>query len=226
MDDARAAEQSTLALGRVTWKTAIQLALLVLATLAVLRFVGNVEIGCGQRRSRGRRLDLGRARIRHRPGTPCHSRARIAGLDRCRHAGRPALGAAARDVVPEPCASLEPVLVTLLVRRVRSAVAVRLRVWWPRVKGSLRPLRTPKRVVLSIGGNLATEFLFAAALGLIALGSSRTTISGSVEEAGDGVTDQVRADQEEEHRHDHCVVTGHPGSETVQKLARSVAERE
>jgi hypothetical protein len=38
MDDARPAEQSTLALRRVAWKTAIQLALLVLATLAVLRF--------------------------------------------------------------------------------------------------------------------------------------------------------------------------------------------
>jgi hypothetical protein len=57
-------------------------------------------------------------------------------------------------------------------------------------------------------------------------GSSRTTISRSAGEAGDGVTDQLRADEEEEHRHDHCVVTGHPASETVQKLARPVAERE
>jgi hypothetical protein len=53
-----------------------------------------------------------------------------------------------------------------------------------------------------------------------------TSSSGLAEEAGGGVTDQLRTDEEEEHRHDHCIVTGQPASEAVQQLARPVAERD
>ena len=46
------------------------------------------------------------------------------------------------------------------------------------------------------------------------------------EKARDRVAGQLRTDEEEEHGHDHRVVTGHPASETVQQLARPVSERE
>jgi uncharacterized membrane protein YbhN (UPF0104 family) len=61
-------------------------------------------------------------------------------------------------------------LLTVLVRRIRRSVVERVRVWWPQVKSSLSPLRTPKRVALLIGGNLATELLFATSLGLMTRG--------------------------------------------------------
>jgi uncharacterized membrane protein YbhN (UPF0104 family) len=59
------------------------------------------------------------------------------------------------------------VLVVLLVRRIRRALVDRLRIWLPQVKTSLGALRASNKLVLLIGGNLATEVLFATALGLM-----------------------------------------------------------
>jgi hypothetical protein len=58
------------------------------------------------------------------------------------------------------------VLFSTLVARIRRTLVDRLRVWWPQVKTSLGALRRSNRLVLLIGGNLATELLFATALGL------------------------------------------------------------
>ena len=62
------------------------------------------------------------------------------------------------------------ILGLLLVGRVRRLVAGRVREWWPQVRVSLATLRAPNKLLLLIGGNLATELLFATALGLIARG--------------------------------------------------------
>ena len=58
----------------------------------------------------------------------------------------------------------------LLVRRVRTAVVDRVRAWWPEVRAALAGLRASRRLVLLVGGSLATELLFACALGLVAQG--------------------------------------------------------
>jgi len=52
------------------------------------------------------------------------------------------------------------------------------------------------------------------------------SLVGSAGEAGDGITDQLRTDEQEEQAHDHRVVTGHPAFETFQQLPRPVSERE
>jgi uncharacterized protein (TIRG00374 family) len=62
------------------------------------------------------------------------------------------------------------VLVMLLVGRIRNAIVNRVRVWWPQVRESLNALRQSNKLVLLLGGNLATEILFATTLGLIARG--------------------------------------------------------
>jgi len=62
------------------------------------------------------------------------------------------------------------VLTVVLVGRLRNAIVNRVRVWWPQVRESLNALRQSNKLVLLIGGNLATEILFASALGLIARG--------------------------------------------------------
>jgi glycosyltransferase 2 family protein len=62
------------------------------------------------------------------------------------------------------------VLVVALVGRLRRAIVGRLRVWWPQVTASLGALRASNKLVLLIGGNIATEVLFATALGLAARG--------------------------------------------------------
>jgi uncharacterized membrane protein YbhN (UPF0104 family) len=62
------------------------------------------------------------------------------------------------------------VLTVLLVGRLRNAIVNRVRVWWPQVRESLNALRQSNKLVLLVGGNLATEILFASALGLIARG--------------------------------------------------------
>jgi uncharacterized membrane protein YbhN (UPF0104 family) len=61
-------------------------------------------------------------------------------------------------------------IVLALVGRVRRFVAGRVREWWPQVKLSLSTLRSPNKLVLLVGGNLATEILFASALALIVRG--------------------------------------------------------
>jgi uncharacterized membrane protein YbhN (UPF0104 family) len=61
-------------------------------------------------------------------------------------------------------------LMLVAVRRIRRAVTSRAREWWPQVVASFSALRSPNKLLLLIGGNLATEILFASALGLMARG--------------------------------------------------------
>jgi glycosyltransferase 2 family protein len=64
------------------------------------------------------------------------------------------------------------VLVTVaalaVVRRVRRAITANVRRWWPDVRASLATLRSPHKLALLVLGSLATEILFAIALGLFA----------------------------------------------------------
>jgi len=62
------------------------------------------------------------------------------------------------------------VLVVLLVGRLRNKVVDRVKTWLPQVRASLGALRQSNKLILLIGGNLATEILFATTLGLIARG--------------------------------------------------------
>jgi uncharacterized membrane protein YbhN (UPF0104 family) len=54
------------------------------------------------------------------------------------------------------------------VRRVRGAVADNVRRWWPDVRSALGALRSSNKLALLVLGSLATEVLFAIALGLFA----------------------------------------------------------
>jgi len=60
------------------------------------------------------------------------------------------------------------VLVVALVRRLRGAIADRNGRWWPDVRASLAALRASHKLALLLLGSLATELLFATALGLFA----------------------------------------------------------
>jgi uncharacterized protein (TIRG00374 family) len=62
------------------------------------------------------------------------------------------------------------VLAVVLIGRVRRAVVARVREWWPEVRAAVGALRQSNKLALLIGGNIATEVLFATALGLCALG--------------------------------------------------------
>jgi uncharacterized membrane protein YbhN (UPF0104 family) len=57
-------------------------------------------------------------------------------------------------------------LVVVLVRRIRRAIAERVRTWLPQMRSGLDALRAPRKLAMLIGGNVATEVLFATALGL------------------------------------------------------------
>jgi uncharacterized protein (TIRG00374 family) len=59
-------------------------------------------------------------------------------------------------------------VVVVVVPRFRTAVETKIRAWWPEVKTSLQDLRASKKLKYLIGGKLATEVLFAIALGLFA----------------------------------------------------------
>jgi uncharacterized membrane protein YbhN (UPF0104 family) len=56
----------------------------------------------------------------------------------------------------------------LLLRRIRRAIADRVRRWWPDVRDAVLGLRSSNKLGLLLGGNVATEVLFATALGLFA----------------------------------------------------------
>jgi uncharacterized protein (TIRG00374 family) len=58
--------------------------------------------------------------------------------------------------------------VLVAVRRVRRAITGRVRTWWPDVRDAVRGLRASNKLALLIGGSLATELLFATALGIFA----------------------------------------------------------
>ena len=57
-----------------------------------------------------------------------------------------------------------------LIGRLRRQITSRVHKWWPEVRTTLASLRGSNKLALVIGGNLATEVLFATALGLIARG--------------------------------------------------------
>ncbi len=60
------------------------------------------------------------------------------------------------------------VLVFVFVDRVRRPVVKRVKEWWPEVKTSLTALRSSNKLRLLILGNIASELLFSAALGMFA----------------------------------------------------------
>jgi uncharacterized membrane protein YbhN (UPF0104 family) len=60
------------------------------------------------------------------------------------------------------------VAILAVVRRLRVAIAERVRRWWPEVRSSLAALRASHKLALLLIGSLATEVLFALALGLFA----------------------------------------------------------
>ena len=62
------------------------------------------------------------------------------------------------------------VLVVAFVRPLREAVLSRVRRWWPEAKASIGALRAGHKLLLLIGGNIATELLFAISLGLFTRG--------------------------------------------------------
>jgi uncharacterized protein (TIRG00374 family) len=59
------------------------------------------------------------------------------------------------------------IVTAIAVRRIREAIVGRVRVWWPEVRASAAPLRNPQKLLQLVGGNLAAELLFAAALSMI-----------------------------------------------------------
>ena len=62
------------------------------------------------------------------------------------------------------------ILVFTLVGRLRRQITSRVRKWWPQVRTTLASLRGSHKLAMLMGGNLATEVLFAIALGCIARG--------------------------------------------------------
>jgi uncharacterized membrane protein YbhN (UPF0104 family) len=66
--------------------------------------------------------------------------------------------------------ALLALVVAALVRRIRTAILGRVGQWWPEVRAALTGLRASNKLALLVGGSLATELLFATALGLFAQG--------------------------------------------------------
>jgi uncharacterized membrane protein YbhN (UPF0104 family) len=56
----------------------------------------------------------------------------------------------------------------VVVRRFRTAIVERIRGWWPDVRSALAAIRAAHKLALLLLGSLATELLFAVALGLFA----------------------------------------------------------
>ena len=67
---------------------------------------------------------------------------------------------------------LVSVLVLVSIRRIREVIAENARRWWPDVRAALAGLRASNKLALLVLGSLATEILFAVALGLFARGLS------------------------------------------------------
>jgi glycosyltransferase 2 family protein len=62
------------------------------------------------------------------------------------------------------------VAAAVLVGRLRRLIVGWVRRFWPEVRAALSALRSSNKIALLLGGSLATELLFAFALGLFALG--------------------------------------------------------
>jgi len=60
------------------------------------------------------------------------------------------------------------VTAVLLVPRLRNPIVSRVRAWWPEVRSAVLGLRAADKLGLLLGGSLATEILFATALGVFA----------------------------------------------------------
>jgi uncharacterized membrane protein YbhN (UPF0104 family) len=60
------------------------------------------------------------------------------------------------------------VLVAVCVGKIRRGITSRVRTWWPQVRDALSALRSSNKLRLLILGNIATEVLFSAALGVFA----------------------------------------------------------
>jgi uncharacterized protein (TIRG00374 family) len=56
--------------------------------------------------------------------------------------------------------------VVVLVKRIRRTIVERVRTWLPQMRSGLNALRSPRKLAMLFGGNIATEVLFATALGL------------------------------------------------------------
>jgi glycosyltransferase 2 family protein len=64
--------------------------------------------------------------------------------------------------------AVSALVVVVAVGRIRRAIVGRVRRWWPDIRSALVGLRAPHKLAQVVGGSLATELLFAAALGLFA----------------------------------------------------------
>jgi uncharacterized protein (TIRG00374 family) len=64
--------------------------------------------------------------------------------------------------------ALAAVVALAFVPRVRNSVVKRVRRWWPEVRATVLAVRTGGKLTLLLGGSLATEVLFATALGVFA----------------------------------------------------------
>ena len=77
-------------------------------------------------------------------------------------------GPSVRALVVVVCVALAAVAALVAVRRVRAAISERVRRWWPDVRATVAGLRSGGKLTLLVGGSLATELLFAVALGVFA----------------------------------------------------------
>ncbi len=62
------------------------------------------------------------------------------------------------------------IVALVAIGRIRRAIVERVREWWPQIRQSLAALRASHKLALLFGGSLATDLLFAVALGLFARG--------------------------------------------------------
>jgi uncharacterized membrane protein YbhN (UPF0104 family) len=62
------------------------------------------------------------------------------------------------------------IVALVAIGRIRRAIVERVREWWPQIRASLAALRASHKLALLFGGSLATDLLFAIALGLFARG--------------------------------------------------------
>jgi uncharacterized membrane protein YbhN (UPF0104 family) len=79
-------------------------------------------------------------------------------------------GSARRLIALLAGAALLTVAVVALVPRLRALVVGSVRRWWPDIRAALGALRASNKLAMLVLGSLATEILFATALGLFARG--------------------------------------------------------
>ncbi|MCZ7589799.1 MAG: flippase-like domain-containing protein [Gaiella sp.] len=77
-------------------------------------------------------------------------------------------GPPTRALLAVVAVGLAGVAIVALVRRLREAIAERVRRWWPDVRATLVSLRAGNKLGLLLGGSVGTELLFAVSLGVFA----------------------------------------------------------